>query len=609
MGRVLLVCRLAASDLRRRPGEAVMLLIAILAATTTLTLGLVLHGATNQPYQQTRAATGGPDIAANIIPATQNATGPVTQRQLVALSALDHAPGVVGHSGPYPVTWALLRAQGLTAGAEIEGRDTATVAIDQPKVIEGTWLRDGGVVVEQSFAEALGIKAGDSITLNDHSFRVVGIAITAAFTPYPNICVEGCDLNTAQLQNTNPGLIWTSQADARSLSTFEEPLTYYLNLKMSDPTRADALATRYNNDSPSSPSLLPWQQISLGDGILVKHEQLYLTVGSWLLGLLAVASLAVLVGGRMAEQIRRVGLLKAVGGTPGLVAAVLLAEYMLLSLIAAAAGLGVGWLVAPLLTKPSGGLLGTAGAPSLTIANVGVVVALALAVAVVATLVPAIRAASTSTVRALADAARPPRRRPWIIRASAWLPVPLLLGMRTAARRPRRTVLTVLSIAVTVSGIAAVLSAHAHLNAQRLGVTSALSNPTSDREKQVLLVITIMLITLAAVNAIFIARSTVQDSRHNSAVARALGASPQQVSFGLSASQMLPSLMGAILGIPGGLALVGLVSHGEGATTPPASWLFVLVVGTLVVVGGLTAIPSRVAARRPVVEILQAETA
>jgi len=262
-----------------------------------------------------------------------------------------------------------------------------------------------------------------------------------------------------------------------------------------------------------------------------------------------------------------------------------------------------------LLTKPSGGLLGTAGAPSLTIANVGVVVALALAVAVVATLVPAIRAASTSTVRALADAARPPRRRPWIIRASARLPVPLLLGMRTAARRPRRMVLTVLSIAVTVSGIVAVLSAHAHLNAQRLGVTSALSNPTSDREKQVLLVITIMLITLAAVNAIFIARSTVQDSRHNSAVARALGASPQQVSFGLSASQMLPSLMGAILGIPGGLALVGLVSHGEGATTPPASWLFVLVIGTLVVVGGLTAIPSRVAARRPVVEILQAETA
>jgi len=47
---------------------------------------------------------------------------------------------------------------------------------------------------------------------------------------------------------------------------------------------------------------------------------------------------AVLVGGRMAEQTRRVGLLKAIGGTPGLVAAVLLAENLILALIAAAVG-------------------------------------------------------------------------------------------------------------------------------------------------------------------------------------------------------------------------------------------------------------------------------
>ena len=38
------------------------------------------------------------------------------------------------------------------------------------------------------------------------------------------------------------------------------------------------------------------------------------------------------------------------------------------------------------------------------------VIALALAVTLAATLVPAIRAARTSTVRALADAARTPRR-------------------------------------------------------------------------------------------------------------------------------------------------------------------------------------------------------
>jgi hypothetical protein len=62
MGRALLVCRLAARDLRRRPAEAALLLLAIVAATTTLTLGLVLHGVISKPYQSTREATAGPDV-------------------------------------------------------------------------------------------------------------------------------------------------------------------------------------------------------------------------------------------------------------------------------------------------------------------------------------------------------------------------------------------------------------------------------------------------------------------------------------------------------------------------------------------------------------------
>ena len=51
---------------------------------------------------------------------------------------------------------------------------------------------------------------------------------------------------------------------------------------------------------------------------------------------LFVAAKAVLAGGRMAAATRRVGLLKAVGGTPGLVTAVLMAENLALALVAAA---------------------------------------------------------------------------------------------------------------------------------------------------------------------------------------------------------------------------------------------------------------------------------
>ena len=83
---------------------------------------------------------------------------------------------------------------------------------------------------------------------------------------------------------------------------------------------------------------------------------------------------------------------------------------------------------------------------------------MALAVALAATAVPAIRAARTSTVSALANAARRPRRRAAAIRISRRLPVPLLLGLRLVARRPRRALLATFSTAVTTMGIVALLT-------------------------------------------------------------------------------------------------------------------------------------------------------
>ncbi len=60
--------------------------------------------------------------------------------------------------------------------------------------------------------------------------------------------------------------------------------------------------------------------------------------------------MAVLAGGRMAEQTWRAGLLEAAGSTPELVAAVLLAEYLMVAVAAAALGLIAGRLTAPRLT-------------------------------------------------------------------------------------------------------------------------------------------------------------------------------------------------------------------------------------------------------------------
>jgi putative ABC transport system permease protein len=613
VGRILLVFRLAARDLRRRPVEAALLLLAILAATTTLTLGLVLHGLTDKPYETTRKATAGPDVVAAVSPARHGAP-------VAGVKELTDAEGVVGHSGPYPVASAILEANGHTVVAETEGRDAAQAAVDQPKSIKGGWVSEGGVVLEAGFAEALGVGPGDQVTLKPmdfsaptlspqaggpgRKFRVTGIAVTAAAPPYPE---QACLANICMGDDT--GLAWLTRADARRFAPPGEPPSYILNLKLRDPAAAPAFvdarqqAPSVEGTRASQPAMLqPWQDIREQSANLVENQRRALLTGAWLLSILAVASVAVLVGGRMADQIRRVGLLKAVGATPGLVASVLIAEYMGVALLAAAAGLVIGSLTAPLFTEVSAGLLGSAGAQTVTLSEIGMVTAVALAVAVAATLVPAIRASRTSTVLALADAARPPRRTAWLIAVSARLPVPLLLGLRLDARRPRRTVLSVLSIGITVSGIVAALAAHADL----VDGSNAIR---AHRLNQVLLAIGITLVVLAAVNAIFVTWTTALDNRHSSALTRALGATPHQVSAALSAAQVLPALAGALLGIPGGHELIALSDPDSATPTAPLWQLLAVVPCTVLVIAALAAIPARIGARRPVAQTLQAEHA
>jgi putative ABC transport system permease protein len=453
------------------------------------------------------------------------------------------------------------------------------------------------VVVERSFAEAANLRVGQTITLNGHPFRVAGFAVTAAFHGFPGV-----------------SLIWATEAAARSLATKADPVSYISNLKLSDASpRAlnafvNAYGLKYNAPANATrPFLTPWTETAYSDASFLRTDQSFLFTGATLLGLLALASVAVLVGGRLAEGTRRVGLLKATGGTPGLVAATFLAENLFLALIAALAGLLAGWGTAPLVSDPEADLVGTPGAPPLTLSMIVVALGVALTVALASTLVPAIRAARMSTVGALADAPRLPKRRDSLIRLSRKLPVPALLGLRLVARRPRRAIFSAASIAVAVMGLVAALAIHAAVdNKLSLLRTGGLVNPDVPRAEQVLTAITIALVTLAALTVIFAAMATVLDARRASAVTLALGATPQQVRAGLVMAQVIPALPGAILGLPLGIGLFKVAAHGL-TGLPPVLWLVAAVLGTVLVVAALTTVPARIGLRQPVAEMLQTE--
>jgi putative ABC transport system permease protein len=627
MGATLLVLRLALRDMRHHLAQAALLVVAIAAAAAALTMGIALNGVTSQPpYGATRAATKGPDVVAYL-------TSPSQANKVVA------AARVASSSGPFPVASAVIAFDGRLADVLAEGRSSATAAVDQPLLTAGSWVRPHGIVIERTFADALGVAVGDRVRVNGTPFTLAGIAVTAAQAPYPNLCngtLLGPNPTASRFSNACPpsfnipflslpdgrklsssddvGLIWTTEADAIGLTSARNPLTTYaLNLKLTNPDDAQAFAYYHFSSNPLAVST--WEGTAAEDAKLVEDGQGVLQPAALLLSLLAIASVAVLVGRRLSEYARRVGLLKAVGATPSMVAATFLSENLALALLGAVVGLVAGWLASPLITKPGAALIGAAGAPAIDAGSTGKVIGLALAVVLAATLVPAIRASRASTVAAMNDVGRPPRRRGTLVRLSNRLPIPALFGLRLVARRPRRALLNMANIAVTMTGIVTVIVFHAFANGKLSGSSGSaltaggLSNPVINRDEQMLTIVTVMLVTLAVLNALFTTWATVLDARRASALMRALGARARQVSSGLVVAQLLSALPGVVLGIPLGLGLFKAAVHG--GAVPPETWFAVAVAvgATLVALAGLTVVPARIGARRPVVEALQAEAA
>ncbi|MFD1545590.1 ABC transporter permease [Nonomuraea guangzhouensis] len=586
MGRAVLVARLVIADIRRHGVQAAMLLLSITAATAALALGLSLSAVTETMYLQTRQATGGPDLVAVSAGA-----------DLSALASLTDNPAVSAHNGPYRIVYATLTAGDTKAHAVVHSAGAKPGPLNRPLVTSGGWVRGGAVVVERGFAAALGVHVGDRVTIAGRTFPIAGIAVTAAVPVYPWAQLTGPGGGT----NDYSGLVWLAERDARALASRDLPVTTALDLKLRDPEATGTFVDSYRD--PAFPvNFFTWQFMIEQDSHMLRTSQPILVVGSWLLGFLAVTGVAALAAGRAAKQTRRVGLLKAVGATPGLVAVVLLAEYLTLALLADALGLVVARLAAPAVSNPTASLISAASGP--TRGTIIATTVFALLVAALSTLGPTVRALHTATVPALADSAHRPRRRALSTPLSAWLPTPLMLGLRLIARRPGRAVLHACGTATTVTMLTSGLT----LYVQPSKGYGALDNLRDDQARELLLTVTTVLVALAAVNIITLTWTLAVEARVNMAITRALGATPGQVSAGLAVAQLLPALPGAIAGAPMGIVLYWALSVGE-LVLPSMGWVIAAVLATLLATVALASVPARFAARRPVAQTLSADAA
>src|SRR5262249_3180738 len=152
--------------------------------------------------------------------------------------ALAAASGVSASNGPFPIAFPVLKTGRYTVPAMAQGRAEVQGGLDRPEVLAGTWVRPGGIVLEQAFAEALGVNPGDQVLLAGHRFRIAGTAAStgASTSPFAANAAGGSPY-------AEPGLIWITAADLDALSGSAPVSTYILDLRLADPAAAASFSS------------------------------------------------------------------------------------------------------------------------------------------------------------------------------------------------------------------------------------------------------------------------------------------------------------------------------------------------------------------------------
>jgi len=606
-----LAVRLAARNLRRRPGEALLLLLTLTIATGVLGVAMSLYGSAEEPWNRVWRVTNGFHVSFTVYhPPDEPGDHALVAALRRRATQLTRAPGVVAAGGPWSHLYGSIRIADGTEDLTAEVRDPRPSEVDQPLVTSGRWLgQGGGVVLESGLAATLRARAGDTVTIQGRQFPVRGVAQTVSRGRFPL---------------SRPAQVWVTPETARQLrdlGMIEEG--FELQLRLAQPSTAAAFVAAHQalEAVPSSSSIVPyletWQQRRSES-----HSDIDILAGTLfaagtLIGILTVATASVLIASRMAAQIRQVGTLKAVGVTPRQVMVVLLVEHLTIAAGATAAGLGVGRLLGPRIAATSVTLLGRPQPPPLTVTRVAIVAAVAVAVVLLGTVRPALRGIRQSTLRSLAAGPRPPRRPGRLagLTTRAGIPLPGVLGLRSAWRRPGRLLTNATGLALGVAMIVVALALRDSLELLELrpaepghAASDAAVAVLYDQIRAIILGTAGLLLVLATINAWIVATFAARDAARNQAVLRAVGATPRQTVIALIVSQLAACTIAVALGIPLGLGLWNLM---EGGDLPEANLsatsLGLLAAAVPVVFAVIVNVPARLLARQPVAPLLAYE--
>ncbi|WP_328519222.1 ABC transporter permease [Kribbella sp. NBC_00359] len=576
--------RLAFAGIRSRILASALTILLCTASAATIVLALEVGATGRDPWERTFAAANGAHVLANVASAAD-------ARKIASLA------GVASHDEPVPSTNVGLASSTdrlLLAGL------TSPARINKPLPIDGSIQPSDGIVLERSFADALGLRVGTTLSLaavtGPIELPIVGIAVSPSQARYPR---------------SNPGLAWVSRSTLERIQPDSSRVRWTEAIRLSDPAAAPDFAVRaVGTLPPTTASAQTWQEQRASALEEAAPARLVLTAYTIVLLTVVFSVVAILVTARASAQHREIGLLKAVGVTPGQITVVFALESAVLGLVSVVLGFAIGVMLAPRLAASGAAtMLGTpttaANPWHLLIAGCPV-----LMILIGSAGSSARRSTRFSVLHSIQSGAPTPASTSRLARlvSRIALPVPLALGLRDLFTRRRRATRLAAAIAVTGAAVVFALSMQANLQARTAGEVSDVP-----RELPVLVyTLDAILLLITTTTLVAIALLSVRERVRDYGVLKTIGLTPRQIASSLVSAHTAVATIAAIVSIPVGILLYITVYNIAGGSPEdrviaPWWWLALVPMGTILLVTLATTLPAHLATRTPTTESLRYE--
>ncbi|HEU5369193.1 MAG TPA: FtsX-like permease family protein [Ktedonobacterales bacterium] len=427
-------------DLRRRRLQAFVIFVIVMLTAGVGTLGIEVLSGASAPFDSAFEQNAG---------AHAQVLFHNTLTDLNVLAPTTRLPDVTASAGPWPSSIIPFAFGTTKAYLRVVGRADPGGPVDRLNLVAGRWVtQPGEIVLTRSFALESGLVVGDRLA-----------AISRSDAPTLTLVGEVVDIDEAGASLQTPQYAWVMPEQVAGLLPADTKPDYIMLYRF----RQAATAADLQQDIDKIAAALPPNTIANTLTYLVVKQIFALNSFVILGSLLAFAAFALgavaliianVVTGAVLASYREIGIIKALGFTPGQVVLTFVGQMLLPALAGCVIGVPLGVLGSiPILNSsyqaldlPAATLL--APVPALLTA-----VGILLVVSLFATL-PALRAGLLRPVAAITRGAAPgPQRRSRLAALLQRLRLPrtLSLGAGDAFARPLRGLLTALAVLIAVA--------------------------------------------------------------------------------------------------------------------------------------------------------------